>query len=103
MPRYLLQESVDRLAEMAAPPLATAKAGGVHTDTLLILAAVLCFLLCVFGMALVARCSRLCNPSAFSVDALPPKTPCKGINKKALQALPTMSWAAPEQREESPE
>uniref|UniRef100_A0ACD5XPG4 Uncharacterized protein n=1 Tax=Avena sativa TaxID=4498 RepID=A0ACD5XPG4_AVESA len=106
MPRHLLQHSVDRLAEMAAPPLATAKPGGVHTDTLLILAAVLCFLLCVVGLALVARCSRLCNPSAFSVDApgaMGVKAPCKGIRKKALESLPTVSWAAPEQMEETPE
>ncbi|KAM0876998.1 hypothetical protein ACQ4PT_035785 [Festuca glaucescens] len=101
MPRHLLQEPVDRLAEMAAPPLAAAKAGGVvHTDTLLILVAVLCFLLCVVGLALVARCFRLCNPSAFSVDAMPAKAPCKGIKKKALQSLPTVSWAAPEQMAE---
>lgn len=101
MPRHLLEESVDRLAEMGAPPLATAKvAGGVHTDTLLILAAVLCFLLCVVGLALVARCCRLCNPSAFSVDAMMAKAPCKGIKKKALQSLPTVLWPAPEQTAE---
>uniref|UniRef100_A0ACD5YC98 Uncharacterized protein n=1 Tax=Avena sativa TaxID=4498 RepID=A0ACD5YC98_AVESA len=106
MPRHLLQESVDRLAEMAAPPLATAKPGGVHTDTLLILAAVLCFLLCVVGLALVARCSRLCNPSAFSLDApgaTGVKAPCKGIKRKALESLPTVSWTATEQSEETPE
>uniref|UniRef100_A0ACD5YD87 Uncharacterized protein n=1 Tax=Avena sativa TaxID=4498 RepID=A0ACD5YD87_AVESA len=100
MPRRLLQESVDRLTGMAAPSLATAKAGGVHTDTLLILAAVLCFLLCVVGLSLVARCCRLCNPSAFSVEAMPAKAPCKGIKKKALQSMPTQSWAAPEKKEE---
>jgi hypothetical protein len=107
MPRHLLQESVDRLAEMAAPPLATAKAGGVlHTDTLLILGAVLCFLLCVVGLALVARCSRLCNPSAFAIDApgiMAAKAPCKGIKKKALQSLPTVSWTAPERLEQEEE
>jgi hypothetical protein len=105
MPRHLLQESVDRLAELAAPPAGTASgSGGVHTDTLLILAAVLCFLLCVVGLALVARCSRLCNPSAFSIDAMPPKAPCKGIKRKALRSLPTVSWAAaPEQSEQREE
>jgi hypothetical protein len=107
MPRHLLQESVDRLAELAVPPAGIATGGGgVHTDTLLILAAVLCFLLCVVGLALVARCSRLCNPSAFSVDAMPPpKTPSKGLKRKTLQSLPTVSWvAAPEERgQEAPE
>jgi hypothetical protein len=104
MPRHLLQESVGRLTEMAAPPLATAKAAGVlHTDTLLILAAVLCFLLCVVGLALVARCSRLCNPSVFSVDALPAKTPCKGLKKKALQSLPTVSWKLEQKKKDEEE
>uniref|UniRef100_A0ACD5XYU9 Uncharacterized protein n=1 Tax=Avena sativa TaxID=4498 RepID=A0ACD5XYU9_AVESA len=101
MPRHLLQESVDRLAAMAAPPAHAAggAAVGVHTDTLLILAAVLCFLLSVVELALVARCSRLCNPSAFSVDAtMPSKTPSKGLKKKALLSLPTVLWPAPEQR-----
>jgi hypothetical protein len=96
MPRHLLQESVDRLAAMAAPPAAMAGGGGaVHTDTLLILTAVFCFLLCVVGLAMVARCSRLCNPSVFSDDApgaMVSKAPCKGIKKKALQQLPTVSW-----------
>ncbi|XBH94177.1 hypothetical protein VPH35_085002 [Triticum aestivum] len=93
MPRHLLQQSVDRLAALAAPPAAAMAHGGtsVHTDTLLILAAVLCFLLCVVGLAMVARCSRLCNPSAFSVDA-PGASPCKGMKKKALESLPTVSW-----------
>ncbi|KAF7067279.1 hypothetical protein CFC21_073187 [Triticum aestivum] len=105
MPRHLLQQSVDRLAALAAPPAAAMAHGGtsVHTDTLLILAAVLCFLLCVVGLAMVARCSRLCNPSAFSVDAPGAVgAPCKGIKKKALQALPTVSWR-PEQRKEADE
>ncbi|KAK1632771.1 hypothetical protein QYE76_007086 [Lolium multiflorum] len=104
MPRHLLQESVDRLAAMAEPPASAAGgAGGMHRDTLLIMAAVLCFLLCVVGLALVARWSRLCNPSAFSVDAMAAKAPCKGIKKKALQSLPTVSWAAPEQSEQQQE
>uniref|UniRef100_A0ACD5XYU4 Uncharacterized protein n=1 Tax=Avena sativa TaxID=4498 RepID=A0ACD5XYU4_AVESA len=103
MPRHLLQESVDRLTEMAAPPLGTAKSGALHTDTLLILAAVLCFLLCVVGLALVARSCRLCNPSAFSVDAMPVKAPFKGIKKKALQSLSTLSWPLPEYGEKDEE
>ncbi|CAM0953052.1 unnamed protein product [Alopecurus aequalis] len=104
MPRHLLQESVDRLTAMAAPPLAAAKAGGVHTETLLILGAVLCFLLCVVGLALVARYCRLCNPSVFSIDAMPAKAPCsKGMKKKALQSLPTVFWAVRPERMEAGE
>ncbi|XBI33090.1 hypothetical protein VPH35_056455 [Triticum aestivum] len=62
---HMLQQSVDRLAAPAA-------AGGgtsVLTDTLLILAAVLCFMIRMAGLAMVAQCSRLCNPSVFFVDA----------------------------------
>ncbi|XBI83534.1 RING-H2 finger protein ATL80-like [Triticum dicoccoides] len=95
MPRHLLQQPVDRLAAMAAAPAAVAGSGtSLRTETLLILAAVLCFLLCVVGLAMVARCSRMCNPSAFSVE--PPgamaKAPCEGMEKKALESLPTVSW-----------
>ncbi|KAM3277513.1 hypothetical protein ACQJBY_045417 [Aegilops geniculata] len=95
MPRHLMQQPVDRLAAMAAPPAAVAGGGtSVHTDTLLILAAVLCFVVCVVGLAMVARCSRMCNPSAFSVDApgAMAKAPCRGVKKKALESLPTVSW-----------
>ena len=66
---------------------------GVHTDTFLILAAVLCFLLCVIGLAFVARCSRLCNPSAYSVDAAAmPAAARKGVEKEALRKLPTVPF-----------
>ncbi|XP_044984401.1 RING-H2 finger protein ATL80-like [Hordeum vulgare subsp. vulgare] len=103
MPRHLLQHSVDRLAAMAAPPGVVAGGGtSVHTDTILILAAVLCFLLCVAGLAMVARCSRLCNPSAFSVHAMG-KAPCQGLKRKALESLPTVSWRPEQEKEERPE
>ncbi|RLM87331.1 RING-H2 finger protein ATL44-like [Panicum miliaceum] len=92
-----LLDSVERLAAVAA---ATPASAGVHTDTFLILAAVLCFLLCVVGLAFVARCSRLCNPSAFSVDAgpgdgaaMPPAAAArKGVEKEALRKLPTVPF-----------
>jgi hypothetical protein len=81
-------------AAATTPP--PASGGGVHTDTFLILAAVLCFLFCVVGLAFVARFWRLCNPSAYSVDAEPPAAmpACKnkGLKRKALQALPTVSF-----------
>ncbi|GJN34588.1 hypothetical protein PR202_gb23265 [Eleusine coracana subsp. coracana] len=104
--RHLLLQSVDRLT--AAPP-ASGSSSGVHTDTFLILAAVLCFLLCVVGLAFVARCWRLCNPSGYSVDAelpessssssaiMPPSK--KGLKKKALQALPTVLFGKEEESE----
>ena len=92
-----LLASVERLAAVAAATPASSV--GVHTDTFLILAAVLCFLLCVVGLAFVARCSRLCNPSAYSVDAgpgggaaMPPAAARKGVEKEALRKLPTVPF-----------
>ncbi|RLN35890.1 RING-H2 finger protein ATL44-like [Panicum miliaceum] len=104
-----LLDSVERLAAVAAAtPAAASSSGGVHTDTFLILAAVLCFLLCVVGLAFVARCSRLCNPSAFSVDAgpgdgaaLPAAAAArKGVEKEALRKLPTVPFEGAAGREE---
>lgn len=98
-----LQATVEHLAGVAATPPPASAGGGVHTDTFLILAAVLCFLLCVVGLAFVARCSRLCNPSSYSVDARGPvdddddeaamPAPRKGVDRAALEKLPTVPFA----------
>ncbi|EMS46314.1 hypothetical protein TRIUR3_07213 [Triticum urartu] len=88
------EQSVDCLAAMATPSAASMSGTvtSVHTDTTLIMIAVLCFLLCMVGLAMVACCSLVCNPSAFSVDGPVPKASCGGLEKKALQLLPTVSW-----------
>ncbi|KAJ1290739.1 hypothetical protein BS78_02G268100 [Paspalum vaginatum] len=113
--RHLSQAAV--VEHLAAATPAPAASGGVHTDTFLILAAVLCFLLCVVGLAFVARCSRLCNPSAYSVDAEPgdeeaaasampaAAAPRKGIEEEALRKLPTVPFREEEggDGEERPE
>ncbi|EER99328.1 hypothetical protein BDA96_02G307200 [Sorghum bicolor] len=97
-------EHLAGVAAAATAPSSASAGGGVHTDTFLILAAVLCFLLCVVGLAFVARCSRLCNPSSYSVDAddaaaaMPAEAgaapQCKGIEKDALEKLPTVPFEA---------
>ena len=61
----MLQQSVDRLAAPAAADGGTS----VLTYTLLILAAVLCFMLRVLGLTMVARCAGRGNPAAFFIDA----------------------------------
>jgi hypothetical protein len=102
MRRLLLASAEHRAAAAAATTPTGASAAGVHTDTFLILAAVLCFLLCVVGLAFVARCSRLCNPSAYSVDgelgggaAMPHAAARrKGIDEEALRKLPTVPFEA---------
>ncbi|KAJ0968864.1 hypothetical protein J5N97_021741 [Dioscorea zingiberensis] len=60
----------------------------VDSDVVVILAALLCALICVVGLALVARCAwlrRSSDPSAAS-------PPNKGLKKKALRALPKLSF-----------
>ncbi|KAI4977428.1 RING-H2 finger protein ATL8-like [Hordeum vulgare subsp. vulgare] len=71
----------------------TAPVMAVNSDMVLILASLLCALVCVLGLALVSRCTcRRRRRSATSSDHAPP--PPKGLKKKAIHALPTVSFAA---------
>uniref|UniRef100_J3LIR8 RING-type E3 ubiquitin transferase n=2 Tax=Oryza brachyantha TaxID=4533 RepID=J3LIR8_ORYBR len=69
-----------------------------------ILASLLCALICVAGLALVARCA--CRrprprPRRPSSSAAPPASiPApKGLKKKAIDAIPTVSFAAGKQQQ----
>lgn len=64
----------------------------VDSDIVVILAALLCALICVVGLALVARCAWLRRRIAGST----PAPNCKGLKKKALRALPKVSYGAAE-------
>ncbi|WOL09764.1 hypothetical protein Cni_G18517 [Canna indica] len=57
------------------------------SDLVVILAALLCALICVVGLALVARCAWLRRSPAEA-------PPSKGLKKKALRALPKVSYGA---------
>ncbi|WOL18190.1 hypothetical protein Cni_G26983 [Canna indica] len=59
------------------------------SDVVIILAALLCALICVVGLALVARCACLRRSASSSSYPAPPN---KGLKKKAVQALPTVSF-----------
>ncbi|KAK8955818.1 RING-H2 finger protein ATL44 [Platanthera guangdongensis] len=63
----------------------------VDSDVVVILAALLCALICVVGLALAARCSWIRNSFAADGRAPPPN---KGLRKKALQSLPKTSFDA---------
>jgi hypothetical protein len=60
----------------------------VDSDVVVILAALLCALICVVGLAAVARCarSRAAAPSASQAAAR------RGLKKKALRALPSLAY-----------
>ncbi|KAJ0240713.1 hypothetical protein HA466_0223000 [Hirschfeldia incana] len=67
-----------------------------ETDMVVILSALLCALICVAGLAAVARCAwlrRLTGVNSSSVGESPPP-PSKGLKKKALQSLPKSTYTA---------
>ncbi|CAL4912368.1 unnamed protein product [Urochloa decumbens] len=59
----------------------------VDSDVVVILAALLCALICVAGLAAVARCARSRRGAA-----APPSAAAKGLRKKALRALPRLAY-----------
>lgn len=72
----------------------------VDSDMVVILASFLCALVCVLGLALVSRCacrlrrrgSSSSDPTTTQHQQHPP--PPRGLKKKAIDALPTVSFAA---------
>lgn len=60
----------------------------VDSDVVVILAALLCALICVVGLASVARCAW--TRRAGSSDPAPPSN--KGLKKKALESLPKIPY-----------
>ncbi|XP_020594238.1 probable E3 ubiquitin-protein ligase ATL44, partial [Phalaenopsis equestris] len=65
------------------------------SDVVVILAALLCALICVIGLALLARCAWLRRSLSSSRRAPQPTlTPTKGLKKKALRSLPKTSFDA---------
>ncbi|EMS54361.1 RING-H2 finger protein ATL44 [Triticum urartu] len=63
----------------------------VDSDMAIILASLLCALVCVLGLALVSRCACRRRRSNSTSSSNPPP---KGLKKKAIDALPRVSFAA---------
>lgn len=74
----------------------------VDSDFVVILAALLCALICVLGLIAVARCAWLrrlsgggsSSSAAASSSRPPPPPPNKGLKKKILRSLPKVSFTA---------
>ncbi|CAN6181647.1 unnamed protein product [Urochloa humidicola] len=98
-PARLLLHAAEQPA--APPPPAPENQQPVDSDMVVILASFLCALVCVLGLALISRCAcrrRLSSGSSSSSSdptIPPPKAkPIKGLKKKAIDALPTVAFAA---------
>ncbi|CAH8314877.1 unnamed protein product [Eruca vesicaria subsp. sativa] len=82
------------LGSAAAPP-PPEEILAAETDMIVILSALLCALICVSGLAAVARCAwlrRIAGVNFSAVRESPP--PSKGLKKKALQSLPKSTFTA---------
>ncbi|KAJ4851612.1 hypothetical protein Tsubulata_012447 [Turnera subulata] len=89
MPRSLRFLSAS--AVVAEPPAELIK---MESDLVVILAAMLCALICVVGLVAVARCAwlRRSNTSGAGAAARPPPQANKGIKKKNLELLPKFMY-----------
>ncbi|PNT75296.1 probable E3 ubiquitin-protein ligase ATL44 [Brachypodium distachyon] len=88
-PASLLHPAASAPVETPSSP---APVMSVDSDMVVILASLLCALVCVLGLALVSRCAcrrhrRRRSSSSGSADPPP-----KGLKKKAIDALPTLSF-----------
>ncbi|KAI3459934.1 hypothetical protein Pfo_016597 [Paulownia fortunei] len=69
----------------------------LDSDFVVILAALLCALICVLGLVAVARCTwirRIIGRDSASASsaALPPASANKGLKKKVLKSLPKLTY-----------
>ncbi|KAM7523947.1 hypothetical protein LguiA_013849 [Lonicera macranthoides] len=78
------------LPESAEPPEAVA----VESDFVVILAALLCALICVVGLVAVARCAWLRRSTVASANSRQTTHPAanKGMKKKVLKSLPKFTY-----------
>ncbi|WVZ78379.1 hypothetical protein U9M48_026101 [Paspalum notatum var. saurae] len=103
-------DDLQAAAAAPAPPSPPASADqqqpAVDSDMVVILASFLCALVCVLGLALVSRCAcRRFSPSSDHPTQQPTSPPPhppppRGLKKKAIDALPTVSFAAASPSEE---
>ncbi|CAL0314259.1 unnamed protein product [Lupinus luteus] len=83
-----LTDKVTEVAEAAPPP----EAIQLESDFVVILAALLCSLICVVGLIAVARCAWL-RRAPVAGNSPSQAVANKGLKKKVLQSLPKFAYA----------
>ncbi|CAA3000857.1 RING-H2 finger ATL8-like [Olea europaea subsp. europaea] len=73
----------------------------LNSDYIIILAALLCAVICVLGLAIVGRCDWIRRITSRAAAALPaPSTPAnKGLKKKVLKSIPKLIYGEDEEAE----
>ncbi|GKU98187.1 hypothetical protein SLEP1_g11221 [Rubroshorea leprosula] len=87
---FRLLSDTNSSATTETPPQQTT---AVDSDYVVILAALLCALICVLGLIAVARCAWLRRLSAGASPSRPSPPPRKGLKKKTLQSLPKQTFS----------
>lgn len=87
------------LGEHTSSSTSPDSAATVDSDFVVILAALLCALICVLGLVAVARCAclRRLRLSSTTAPPLPPPLPAganKGVKKKVLRSIPKLTATA---------
>ncbi|CAN4078574.1 unnamed protein product [Withania somnifera] len=85
--RFLL--SANSSSQLAAEPPSTVT---VESDFVVILAALLCALICVVGLIAVARCAWLRRSTGAVTNGASVPSANKGLKKKVLQSLPKFTY-----------
>ncbi|KAL2895199.1 RING-H2 finger protein ATL80 [Bienertia sinuspersici] len=88
--RFLRSLNSSSSSQPQQPPPSTGETETVDSDFVVILAALLCALICVLGLVAVARCAWLRRFSGGSASA--PAN--KGLKKKVLKSLPKFAYSA---------
>ncbi|KAI3668895.1 hypothetical protein L6452_40112 [Arctium lappa] len=85
----VVNSSSSTVSSVAEPP----EAVSVESDFVVILAALLCALICVVGLIMVARCAWLRRGSTANGSRIPGQpSPNKGIKKRFIEALPKFTY-----------
>ncbi|KAF2561005.1 hypothetical protein F2Q70_00016229 [Brassica cretica] len=82
-----------RLLQETNSPTPATPSPALYSDLVVVIAALLCALICVLGLLAVSRCvwlRRIANRSATNSDQPPAN---KGLKKKVLKSLPKLTYS----------